>query len=1844
MTTAKSFRVAGLEGAIESPATREVAISSNRRLLPRGLREAGASELAVQADEVVRMELDNGFVLWTRADDLIAEHGTRVLGRGGEPAWEIVLREPSRIRQPSERGWLKLGIRVLDFFGIDLAGKTAKALSLKFEAKQLGGNPPGLYRCQMRGDFSLLPVDAENPVGDGQGPILVFLHGTASSTKGSFGKLWEAQNAQGEEARRVLGATYGERVYAFEHRSLTQSPIQNALELAKRLPQGAPLHLVSHSRGGLVGELLCLGQRDKQNDPLKSDYTELFQADRTMARQLGLKPLDSESAKARDEAYQKDRGMLEALRDLLDRKEIQVTRFVRVACPARGTTLASGRLDRWLSVLDFISGKGFFGDALDFLLAVVKERTDPRTLPGLEAMMPGSALTRLLHHPHLKTGADLSVISGDIEGETLWGQIKLLATDWFYGADHDLVVNTGSMYGGIRRKENGARFQFDQGAAVCHFNYFENRKSINWLVSGLTRSDAGDGGFQPIEKAKHEEPRWREAVRRSRATDTPRPLAVVLPGTMGSALRVDGAPVWLNYWALMWGGLARLKAPGERIAPTDLLDQFYGPLLEFLARSHRVEIFPYNWRDSVRDAAQKLADRIEVWLPDAERRQQPVHIIAHSMGGLVVRAMMGDGARGAELWRRIAALPNSRFMMLGTPNHGSYEAMRWLTGFNPTQAKLALLDLKNDLDAIINIVREFPGLLELLPFAAGDPDFSQPDLWRDLKQQLAAEWETAREADLAEARTTWDALGKTVPDPKLSVYVAGSQRATVADYQLVPYEESYLSGRKRLDFQGTAEGDGTVTWASGAIGSVPVWYVEDTAHDELCAKKRAFPGYLELLMTGATTRLSKVPPLAVRAGRRPEGLFSMPSVPPSDGIPDEESLRSFGFGPSRPFDPAAAGRGVPTITVSIRHGDLAYASHPVLVGHYWGDTIVSAEEALDRRLDKMLSERRDLGIYPGRLGTHALFFNRKKDARPGGAIVVGLGQVGEISPNLLTSCVRDALLDYALKAAQWPDDRFGPIGGSRSVRITSLLVATGAGGMTVRDSVCAILRGATTVNRKLVDARMEDRVVIDRIEFIELFEDVAITAAEALEAAMADGELDLALDWPARVVEAGQGGRHRIQYGEAEGWWQRLEITCEEESDLLRFIATTDRARAEETLATGQLRLADRFIRQAAQSSSANPEVAKTLFEMLLPNRLKEQAPKQDDLVLLLDGESARFPWELLEDRWSHAGRPPAVASGLIRQCKTPKFRPHPAHAVDPTALVIGNPDLEGWNAFGDLPGARSEAQKVLAMLNANGFRAVGCIDERTDAILSGLHQDAWRILHLAGHGVHAFEIDDPLSAGDPENLGKTLKGLVGREAGKASKPISGMVIGKSTILTPGDVEQMRWVPELVFINCCHLGKTGPPSQVAYGLLAANLAMQFIDMGVKAVVAAGWAVDDGAAEAFAETFYRRLLSGEAFGEAVRAARQEIWLRFSNVNTWGAYQCYGDPAFRLHGDGPPETKKEKRAYFTPHELIADLDNHTQWIRMQMQAPDPDGLSLAAMGEQIGKFLKRVPESHREEWPKRADVAAALGFAWGETGAYRKAADWLQKAITADRGDCPMRAVEQAANFKVRAAATAWQNLRRLKGGEERDGKRRKLLEEVGQALDTLERLVQTGKSIERLNLLGGAFKRQAYILETREDRQKALESMMNTYRGAYDLDATGSTTPDPYAFTNYALARVLLERIRKSRAATWKQALVTECHQTIDIARRRYEKNPDFWGAVAEADTLLVLLLANPNAAAQKMDEDAKAIVEKYRDAGLRGTSPRQMASIGEHLDFILEVYEAPNARIEEALVMIRNAI
>ena len=136
--------------------------------------------------------------------------------------------------------------------------------------------------------------------------------------------------------------------------------------------------------------------------------------------------------------------------------------------------------------------------------------------------------------------------------------------------------------------------------------------------------------------------------------------------------------------------------------------------------------------------------------------------------------------------------------------------------------------------------------------------------------------------------------------------------------------------------------------------------------------------------------------------------------------------------------------------------------------------------------------------------------------------------------------------------------------------------------------------------------------------------------------------------------------------------------------------------------------------------------------------------------------------------------------------------------------------------------------------------------------VVDTLFERSWRVVHLAGHG-------EPLSP----------KGDRG-----------GVVLSNDTFLGANEIKAMRVVPELVFVNCCHLAAGVQRSLLRESErrmfdragFASSVAQALIEIGVRCVVAAGWAVDDLAASAFATTFYDALLAGQRFIDAAALAR------------------------------------------------------------------------------------------------------------------------------------------------------------------------------------------------------------------------------------------------------------------------------------------------------------------------------------------------------------------------------------
>jgi hypothetical protein len=102
--------------------------------------------------------------------------------------------------------------------------------------------------------------------------------------------------------------------------------------------------------------------------------------------------------------------------------------------------------------------------------------------------------------------------------------------------------------------------------------------------------------------------------------------------------------------------------------------------------------------------------------------------------------------------------------------------------------------------------------------------------------------------------------------------------------------------------------------------------------------------------------------------------------------------------------------------------------------------------------------------------------------------------------------------------------------------------------------------------------------------------------------------------------------------------------------------------------------------------------------------------------------------------------------------------------------------------------------------------------------------------------------------------------------------------------------------------------------------------------GVRCVIAAGWAVEDEAASIFATTFYRTLLRGERFIDAVAAAREKA--RECGGNTWAAYQCYGDPDWRFR----MPSWREFASIASASSLIFALEQIAMESEYQRQKPE------------------------------------------------------------------------------------------------------------------------------------------------------------------------------------------------------------------------------------------------------------------------------------------------------------------
>ncbi|MCX5956199.1 MAG: CHAT domain-containing protein [Cyanobacteria bacterium] len=1181
--------------------------------------------------------------------------------------------------------------------------------------------------------------------------------------------------------------------------------------------------------------------------------------------------------------------------------------------------------------------------------------------------------------------------------------------------------------------------------------------------------------------------------------------------------------LWFDPDTLALGGLETIatgNAADRSIKAEKLFTLFYGELCKSLIGSHRVVRFAYDWRQPLQETAVELATRLKALLQETAASGQPVRLLAHGMGGLLVRALVKTEE---PLWNELMGRSGARFVMLGTPNQGSHQMVETLLGKSDLIRKLARIDSRQSMQQILTIMAGFPGLLQLLPKPgfreAGDVqqrhDYFQAGVWQELKQLNHDRWigdgiaATPSKAVLAQSRWLWDQEGPELPErhQQKVIYVYGQASMTPC---------GLLEQNDRLKMLGTPAGDGVVTWASGPIPGIGSFYAMPVEHAALCNSAAHFAAIIDLLATGSTepARLRAVNTMPTLRSATAPVVYEAGPIP----YPTEEEVALSLLG-GRKRQPLQA-RPAPCLQVCCKAMDLRFVTQPVMVGHYLQDAISGPEALIDRELvDRELSMRHRLGLYAGAQGTATvvLLTNNAEERRRGrtrGAVVIGLGSYGELSAETLAEAVRVGSLRYLL---QMVDRQSGEAPETIEAPLSALLLGYNfTTNISVEDSVAALVRGVLAANQQFSETRPDVPVRITQLEIVELYLDIAATAARALvrvaEQINRDGARYGMRVEADRELRQGKGFSQRLDASQGVAYWPRLEVTDADQredclsptegaeplaakprrafAERLRFAYLGQRARSETTLHQRQPGLVESLVESSIRESTYVEDLSRTLFQLLVPHDFKNQARQMDRMVLVLDGYTANLPWELLlaDDK------PLALSTRMVRQLQSPRYRTQVRQTLEKRAYVIGNPSTEGFNkvfadgptrkapeALDGLDGAGNEAQTVVNVLRQYGYDCEEAIGgEKAVDIINKLYRSLYRIVHIAAHGVYDEKTRDGGSR-------------------------SGVVLSDGLLITAAEIGAMETVPDLVFLNCCHLAKADA-RPVAFNRLAYSISRELIEMGVRAVVAAGWAVDDGAARVFAEEFYGQILRNRPFGDAVFAARSRTHEEFPSLNTWGAYQAYGDPGFVID---PLRDRADSEAVegwkpVTQEELMQRLGE----LATKAAGGDPPSTERSReLAGAVDMALQCCPDA----WKSLPAVRFALGEVYAELGDayFDEARDHYLAAIRLEdsSGGVPIRAIEQLANLEARTGHTTANaelintSLGRLEGL-------------VQLAATTLNRAEQNNGTAspalsnpERAALLGSAYKRLAAMLagNLHQDHDKdggdvllALERAINWY--------------------------------------------------------------------------------------------------------------------------------------------------
>lgn len=1023
--------------------------------------------------------------------------------------------------------------------------------------------------------------------------------------------------------------------------------------------------------------------------------------------------------------------------------------------------------------------------------------------------------------------------------------------------------------------------------------------------------------FEPLRMTAH------KARAVMRGSGGARPKVLILPGIMGSMLGFKPVPLvplydtlWFDPLDVAFGRLVQLALPSKKkIVALDPVPLVYtGLKLTLIAAGFDADYFAYDWRLSLRESGLALKKKLDAMGPGK------VHLAAHSMGGLVARAALKQGAGNI-----------GTVVMMGTPNGGSYSPVLALRGVHELAAVVAGMDFAHSgRDLTEKIFSTFPGLAQMLPMDA----ISNGVAWSD-----SDNWPSSprtRKDVLAQAADMDSVLAPPRDDWHL---IAGIDQETI-----VRGEPDPTGGGFR--YQRAFEGDGTVPLASACFSGLErrTFYVKHD-HTTLPMNPSVCRAVVELLRGGKVSALpAEMPPVrpapqgwitdaemaakekpvsrAARAGKKKtpslrEGMIdmlrvmSLANVPGAmmtgDGTPpSSDAAGGGGESESRellavqPFDGMMVERDTrPYLELELAFGDIAQVeADAIVLAKFHNMDMGRAAQSVDAKMDGVLASVLQRRMFAANVGEMFVLPAGRHPLRADIVALAGMGPMDGfiIGPGRVQWDPLELVAENTLRTLM----------GAGVTEFATLLFGhvSNAGPEFIREGLAHFIQGFL---RGLLDAKDADRRRFRRVILCEADEGRFRALKDSIHHLLRTKLFaDVRVRIDERVLPRPETFEHRtIGAAAAAATGTKgndpayLFVRAAHEAGDVVFETTFASTLGKAATYRESMRVSEADLREAlapVKPSSWDDEVSAEevikagtqLTDLVLHSSIRAalESNRDSPLILVHDEEASRIPWETLRLGNNGALRP-ACEGGLTRQyaasnLSVAKFMEARRRDEHLRVLLIVNPT-------GDLAGAAEEGARIETLLAAHADVRVTVVREHAasrDRLLALFRSGEFDVVHYAGHAF--FEPSAPERSGiicapkDDDN---------------------------PSVLSGADLSGLGQLPMLVFFNACESARVrgipppqkkrknraGHPDRVR-GLV--SFAEAFMRGGVASFVGTYWPVGDACAKTFAETFYTGILDGMPLGPVMTNARKALAALKPATGDWADYLHYGSPNFVL----------------------------------------------------------------------------------------------------------------------------------------------------------------------------------------------------------------------------------------------------------------------------------------------------------------------------------------------------------